>query len=117
MMVRILFSQDKRGFVERRYEVPVEVVRDMFSTYRETRNLNRAIDIVCRYVAETAAEEWCEKMGMRGNDECIIGYIDKQGERIMEQCELAVKAWLVNVYECVKEDKLSSECFNAPTRG
>jgi len=117
MMVRILFPQGKRGFVERRYEVPVEVVRDMFSTYRETRNLNRAIDVVCRYVVETAAEEWCEKMGRKNDDDCIIGYVDRQGGRIAEQCELAVKAWLVNVYECIKEDKLSSECFNAPTRG
>jgi len=116
MIVKVLFPQERGRFVERRYEVPVEVIRDMFNTYRETRNLSRAIDVVCEYVVETAAEEWCRRMGMR-SDECVTGYIDKQGERIREQCELAVRAWLFNVYECVRQGRLDVECVNESTRG
>jgi len=78
--------------------------------------LSRAIDVVCEYVVETAAEEWCRRMGMR-SDECVTGYIDKQGERIREQCELAVRAWLFNVYECVRQGRLDVECVNESTRG
>jgi len=116
MIIKVLFPQERGRFVEKRYEVPVEVVRDMFNTYRETRNLSRAIDVVCGYIVEVAAEEWCKRMSMR-SDECVTGYIDKQGERIREQCELAVRAWLFNVYECVRQGRLDVECVNESTRG
>jgi hypothetical protein len=118
--VRVLFPIDSkrpvRGFREEVYDVPGEVVREMFETYRQTRNINRAIDVVCDYVVSEAARRWCRAMGVSGRMEaCVDEYASRQGERIREQCEISVRQWIAAVYECTercgKDRKCLAECI------
>ena len=115
MRVVILFPRDSkrigRGFREEVFEVPPEILREMFEVYRETRNVNRAIDVPCSWVAKEAARRWCKSMGREGDESCIDEYLDKQGERIIEQCEPSARQWIAEVAECIKKCGRSRECL------
>jgi ribosomal protein L31E len=121
MKVRVLFPKDSKklvkGFREEVYEIPPEVLREMFETYRQTRNASRAVDVICEYVAREAAERWCRAVMGRMTEECISEYLDRQGERIREQCETSVRMWLASVAECMekcgKDRKCLGECMGA----
>jgi hypothetical protein len=122
MKVRVLFPRDSkrlvRGFREEIYEIPPEVLRGMFETFRETKNVNRAIDVVCDYVVNEAARRWCRAVGVSERLEaCINDYTDRQGERIREQCEISVRRWMTLVTECMercgRDRKCLSECIGA----
>jgi len=121
MRVRILFPKDSKrpgkGFREEVYEVPGEVVREMFETYRETKNVNRAIDVVCEYVANEAAKKWCKSMGRPNDENCISEYLDKQGERIVSQCEAVVRRWIYDVAECIKRCGRERKCLESCVKG
>ena len=116
MKIRILFPRDSKkltkGFKEEVYEVPAEVLREVLETYRQTRNINRAIDVVCSYVAMRAAEKWCTAMGRKGDMVCINNYLDKQGERIREQCETSFRQWLAIMTECTEKCGKDRECLS-----
>jgi hypothetical protein len=115
MRVVVLFPRDSkrpgRGFREEVFEVPSEVLRGMLETYRETRNVGRAVDEVCGYVAREAAERWCRSIGRSGSEECIDEYLNKQGERIVQQCEPAVRRWISEVAECIKRCSKDRNCL------
>ena len=100
-----------RGFREEVFEVPVEVLREMFETYRRTRNVNRAINEGCEWVAKEAAKRWCRSVGRPKDDECMNEYLDKQGERIIQQCEPAVRRWIAEVAECIKNCNRERNCL------
>ncbi|MCI4408320.1 MAG: hypothetical protein JHC26_04460 [Thermofilum sp.] len=121
MRVRILFPKDSKrpgkGFREEVYEVPGEVVREMFETYRETRNVDRAIDVVCEYVANEAAKKWCRSMGRPKDEDCIDEYLSKQGERIISQCEITVRRWIYDVAECIKRCGRERKCLESCVKG
>ena len=115
MRVVILFPRDSkrpgRGFREEVFEVPAEVLREMLKTYRETRNVSRAVDVVCEYVAGEAAKRWCRSVGRSGDEKCIDEYLSKQGERIIQQCESAVRRWVSEVAECVSRCGRDRNCL------
>jgi hypothetical protein len=115
MRVVVLFPKDSKkpgkGFREEVFEVPSEVLREMFEVYKETRNINRAVDVPCGWVAREAARQWCKSMGRSDDEDCISEYLDKQGERIMQQCEPAVRRWIVEVAECIKECDRDRNCL------
>ncbi|MFZ8857907.1 MAG: hypothetical protein ACO2O1_06670 [Candidatus Caldarchaeales archaeon] len=115
MRVVILFPRDSkrpgRGFREEVFEVPAEVLREMLEVFRETRNVSRAVDVVCEYVAGEAAKRWCRSVGRFGDEECIDEYLSKQGERIMQQCGPAVRRWVSEVAECVSRCGRDRNCL------
>jgi len=115
MIVRVLYPRDSKhlakGFETRDYVVPREVLVSFFDEYRRSRNFARAVDVICGYVAGLAAEEWCRAVGAGRRDDCIVGYLDKQGERIREQCEVAVRAWVVHTAECLRQCGRDFSCF------
>jgi hypothetical protein len=115
MRVVILFPRDSKrigkGFREEVFEVPPEVLRDMFEVYRRTRNVNRAVDEVCEYVAKEAAKRWCRSMGRVGDEDCIDEYLNKQGERIIQQCGPAVRKWISEVAECISKCGKDRNCL------
>jgi hypothetical protein len=109
MKVVILFPRDSKrpgkGFREEVFLIPKEVLREMFEVYRQTKNVNRAVDVPCEWVEKEAAKRWCRVMGRGGDENCINEYLDKQGERIMQQCEPSVRRWIADVAECIKKCK------------
>jgi hypothetical protein len=115
MRVVVLFPRDSKrpgkGFKEEVFEVPPEVLREMFEVYKETRNVNRAIVVPCEWVAREAARRWCRSMGRPGDEVCINEYLDKQGERIIEQCEPSARRWVAEAAECLKECGRDRECL------
>jgi hypothetical protein len=115
MKVVVLFPVDSKrigkGFKEEVFEVPPEILREMFEVYRETRNVNRAIDVTCSWVASEAARRWCRSMGRPKDEACIDEYLDKQGERIIEQCETSVRRWIAETAECLRECGRDRECL------
>ena len=117
MRVVVLFPRDSkrpgRGFREEVFEVPVEVLRGMLETYRETRNVNRAVDEGCEYVAREAAKRWCRSVGRSSVEECIDEYLNKQGERIIQQCGPAVRRWISDVAECVSKCGKDRNCLKS----
>jgi len=123
MRVKVLFWKDPknpgRGFREEYVDVPVDVIRDMFRTYRETRNANRAVDVVCGYVVNELAERFCRAMGVGGErfEGCVDSYVSLQGERVRVQCETAVRMWIANTADCIKECGMSEECVKRCVRG
>ena len=115
MKVVVLFPVDSKrpgkGFREEVFEVPRDVVRDMFETYRESRNVGRAVDVVCEWVAKEAARRWCRSMGRPRDEACIDEYLSKQGERIIQQCEPSVRRWIADVAECIKRCNRERNCL------
>jgi len=115
MKIVVLFPIDSKrpgkGFKTETFEVPPEVVREMFETYRETRNVNRAVDVPCEWVAIEAAKRWCRSMGRPKDEACINEYLDKQGERIRQQCYPVVRRWIMEAAECLKECGRDRECL------
>ena len=115
MKVTILFPKDSKrigkGFKEEVFEVPPEVVREMFEVYIQTRNVNRAVAVICEWVSTRAAERWCRAMGRERDWNCISEYMDKQGERIVEQCEPSVRRWVSEVAECLRRCNKDRECL------
>ena len=115
MRIVVLFPVDSkkpgRGFKTEIFEVPHEVVREMFEVYRETRNVSRAVDVPCEWVAREAAKRWCRSMGRPKDEACIDEYLNKQGERIMQQCEPSARRWLVEAADCVKRCDKNRECL------
>ena len=105
-----------RGFREEVFEVPVEVLREMFETYRRTRNVNRAINEGCEWVAKEAAKRWCRGMGRPKDEECIDEYLSKQGERIIQQCEPSIRRWIADVAECIKKCNRERNCLEGCVR-
>jgi hypothetical protein len=117
MKVTILFPRDSKrpgkGFREEVFEVPVEVLREMFEVYRQTKNINRAIAVPCEWVAGEAAKRWCKSMGRPNDEVCIDEYLNKQGERIMQQCEPAARQWISEAAECIKKCGRDRECLRS----
>jgi hypothetical protein len=115
MEIIILFPVDSKrigkGFREEVFEVPSEILREMFETYRETRNVSRAVAVPCEWIAREAAKRWCLSMGRFKDEACIDEYLNKQGERIIEQCEPSVRRWIVEAAECLKECGKDRECL------
>jgi hypothetical protein len=115
MKVVILFPKDSKrpgkGFREEIFEVPLEVLREMFEVYRQTRNVNRAVAVPCEWVAKEAARRWCRTMGRERDWSCIDEYLSKQGERIIQQCEPSAKRWIHEAAECLKECKGDVGCI------
>jgi hypothetical protein len=115
MRIVILFPVDSkrpgRGFRKEVFEVPVEVLREMLETYRRTRNVNRAINEGCEWVAKEAAERWCRSMGSPKHEECMNEYLNKQGERIIQQCEPSMRRWIAEVAECIKKCGRERNCL------
>jgi hypothetical protein len=115
MNIVILFPRDSkrpgRGFREEVFKVPPEVVREMFEVYRRTGNINRAVAEPCEWVANEAAKRWCRSMGRPKDVNCINEYLDKQGERIIQQCEPAAKRWIYDAAECVKQCGRDRNCL------
>jgi len=117
MRVVVLFFRDSkrpgRGFREEVFEVPSEVLVEMFEVYRETRNINRAIMVPCEWVAGEAARRWCRSMGRQKDEGCISEYIDRQGERIVQQCEPSVRKWIAEVAECINKCGRDRNCMRS----
>ncbi len=117
MKVEVLFPKDSkrivRGFRKEVYEVPLEVLREMFEVYRQTRNVNRAVDVPCEWVAREAARRWCRSMNRERDENCMNEYLDKQGERIMQQCIPSVRRWISEISECIKKCGKSRECLES----
>ncbi len=115
MRTTILFPRDSKkpgkGFREEVFEIPVEVLREMFEVYRQTKNVNRAVDEGCGWIAKEAAKRWCRSMGRSKDEECIEEYLSKQGERIMQQCEPAVRRWIAEVAECISQCGRDRNCL------
>ena len=115
MRIVISFPVDSkkpgRGFREEVFEVPPEILREMFETYMQTRNVNRAIDEPCEWVMYEAARRWCRSMGRLKDDTCISEYLDKQGERIRQQCYPVARRWIAEAAECLKECDKDRECL------
>jgi hypothetical protein len=117
MRMVVLFPKDSKrpgkGFREEVFEVPAEVLREMFEVYRQTKNVNRAVNVMCEWVAGEAARRWCRSTGRPGDEACIDEYISKQGERIIQQCEPSVRQWVAGVAECVTQCDRSRECLKS----
>jgi hypothetical protein len=118
MRIVILFPVDSkkpgRGFREEVFEIPRDVLREMFEVYRQTRNVSRAVDVPCKWVAGEAARRWCRSMGRSKDEVCIDEYLDKQGERIMQQCEVSVRRWIADVAEeCIKKCGRERNCLES----
>jgi hypothetical protein len=115
MRVVILFPKDSKklgkGFREEVFEVPPEVLKEMFEVYRQTGNINRAVDEGCGWIAKEAAKRWCKSMGRSKDEDCIDEYLNKQGERIMQQCESAVRRWIAEVAECISKCGRDRNCL------
>jgi len=115
MRVVVLFPVDSKrpgkGFREEVFEVPVEILKEMLETYRLTRNVNRAVAVPCEWIASEAAKRWCRSMGRSKDEECINEYLDKQGERVIQQCEPAVRRWVAEVAECIKKCNRERNCL------
>jgi len=117
MRVVVLFYKDSKrpgkGFREEVFEVPAKVLRGMLETYRRTRNVNRAIYEGCEWVAKEAAKRWCRSMGRPKDEACLNGYLDKQGERIIQQCEPSMRRWVAEVAECIKRCGIERNCLES----
>ena len=100
-----------RGFREEVFEIPPEVLRDMLEVYRRTKNVSRAVDEGCGWVAREAARRWCRSMGRPRDEACIDEYLSKQGERIIQQCEPSVRRWIADVAECIKRCNRERNCL------
>jgi len=115
MRVVVLFPVDSKrpgkGFREEVFEVPAEILKEMFETYRRTGNVNRAINEGCEWVAKEAAKRWCRSMGRPKDEACLNEYLDKQGERIIQQCEPAVRRWIAEAAECIKRCGKERNCL------
>jgi len=117
MRVVVLFPKDSKrpgkGFREEVFEVPPEVLREMFEVYRQTKNVNRAVAVPCEWVSREAARRWCRSMGRHNDEACIDEYLNKQGERIIEQCEPSVRRWIAEVAECLKKCGKERNCLES----
>jgi len=117
MRVVVLFPVDSkrpgRGFRREVFEVPVEVVREMLEMYRLTKNVNRAVAVPCEWVANEAAKRWCRSMGRAKDEACLNEYLDKQGERIIQQCEPSVRRWTAEAAECLKRCGMERNCLES----
>jgi hypothetical protein len=117
MRITVLFPRDSKrpgkGFKEEVFEVPPEVLREMLETYKRTRNVNRAIDEGCGWVANEAARRWCRSMGRSKDEDCIVEYLDKQGERIVQQCEPAMRRWIAEVAGCISRCGRDRNCLKS----
>ena len=115
MKIVVLFPVDSkkpgRGFREEVFEIPRDVLREMFEVYRETRNVSRAVDVPCEWVVREAAKRWCRSVGRSRDEACIDEYLSKQGERIMQQCEPSVRRWIAEAAECLEECGRDRECL------
>jgi hypothetical protein len=115
MRIIVLFPKDSkkpgRGFREEVFEVPQDVVRDMFETYRQTKNVNRAVDVICEWIVNEAARKWCRSMGRPRDEECIEEYLNKQGERIIQQCVVSVRKWIADVAVCLQQCGRERNCL------
>jgi len=115
MRVVILFPRDSKrvvkGFREEVVEVPPEVLREVFEVYRRTRNVNRAVNEGCEWVAKELSKRWCRSMGRPGDEDCMDEYLSKQGERIIQQCETSMRMWIADVAECVKKCGRDRDCI------
>ena len=115
MRVVVLFPKDSkrpgRGFREEVFEIPTEVLVEMFEVYRETRNVSRAVDVPCEWVAGEAAKRWCKSMDRPNDENCINEYLDKQGEQIIKQCEPSVRRWIAEVAECISKCGRDRNCL------
>jgi hypothetical protein len=115
MRIVILFPVDSRkpgkGFRGEVFVIPRDIVRSMFETYMQTRNISRAVDEPCEWVVYEAAKRWCRSMGRSKDEACIDEYLDRQGERIRQQCYPAVRQWIMEVAECLKECGRDGECL------
>jgi len=115
MKVVILFPKDSkrigRGFREEVFEIPPKILKGMLETYRRTKNVNRAVYEGCEWIAKTAAKRWCRSMGRPRDEACIDEYLSKQGERIIQQCEPAVRRWIADVAECIKRCNRERNCL------
>jgi hypothetical protein len=115
MKVAVLFPRDSKkpgkGFREEVFEIPPEILREMFEVYRETRNVNRAVAVPCEYVSSEAAKRWCWAMNRPNDEDCINEYLDKQGEQIIKQCEPSVRRWIAETAECLKRCKKDRNCL------
>jgi hypothetical protein len=87
------------------------VVREMFEVYRETKNINRAISVPCEWVAGEAARRWCRSVGRSKDEECIEEYLDKQGERIIQQCEPTARRWIYEAADCINKCGRDRNCL------
>jgi hypothetical protein len=115
MKVEVLFPKDSkrpgRGFRKEVFEIPQEILREMFETYRQTKNVNRAIAVPCEWVAGEAARRWCRAVGRSNDEDCINEYLDKQGERIIQQCEPSARRWIAETAECLKRCEKDRNCL------
>jgi hypothetical protein len=115
MRIVVLFPRDPkrpgRGFREEVFEVPPGILREMLEVYRQTKNINRAVAVPCEWVSREAARRWCRAMGRKDDWNCIAEYLDKQGERIVQQCEPATRRWIEEVAECLNKCGRDKECI------